>query len=113
MDRLLKVFYNLGIPIRYIGNDEGLAVPFGIYKRENKSGVYADDKPHFNIINVSLELYFNRLEHQLIIEQKLEEMLSSEFGITYSSSEDIILEDKKTILKIYNMEVLENDSRSS
>lgn len=106
MERLIEIFKNLDVPIRYIGTDEPLTVPFGIYQRLSDKNIYADNTTFAKVYNIKLDLYYNDLAKQIELEEKLEKELIKDKFITFNSSEEILLDDKKTKLKYYEIEVM-------
>lgn len=102
----MEVFNSLAIPIKYITSEDVLKVPFGIYRRNKPKRIFVDNKNYMKISSVTLEIYFSNLKEQIEFEKDFESRLEDN-NFCFSSSDDVVLDDGKTILKYYEIEVLE------
>lgn len=93
MDKILAIFEELGMEIRYINTKEHLKVPYAIYHRLKDVKIFADDKIYCKGFNVNVEIYFSDLEKEREFEKKLERKLEeNRFG--FIKSEDITINEE-------------------
>lgn len=93
MDKILEIFEELGMEIRYINTKEHLKVPYAIYHRLKNGKIFADNKTFCKEFNVKVEIYFSDLEKEREFEEKLERKLEeNRFG--FVKSEDIAINEE-------------------
>lgn len=93
MDKILEIFEELKMEIRYINTKEHLKVPYAIYHRLKDTKIFADDKIYCKGFNVNVEIYFSDLEKEREFEEKLERKLEeNRFG--FIKSEDITINEE-------------------
>lgn len=93
MDKILEIFEELKMEIRYISTKEHLKVPYAIYHRLKDTKTFADNQTFYKIFNVNVEIYFSDLEKEREFEEKLERKLEeNRFG--FIKSEDITINEE-------------------
>lgn len=93
MDKILEIFEELGMEIRYINTKEHLKVPYAIYHRLKDVKIFADNEIYCKGFNVNVEIYFSDLEKEREFEEKLERKLEeNRFG--FIKSEDITINEE-------------------
>lgn len=93
MDKILEIFEELKMEIRYINTKERLKVPYAIYHRLKDAKIFADNEIYCKGFNVNVEIYFSDLEKEREFEEKLERKLEeNRFG--FIKSEDITINEE-------------------
>lgn len=93
MDKILEIFEELKMEIRYINTKEHLKVPYAIYHRLKDVKIFADNEIYCKGFNVNVEIYFSDLEKEREFEEKFERKLEeNRFG--FVKSEDITINEE-------------------
>lgn len=89
MNKFIDLLQNIAIPIVYKNSKRaGISVPYGVYYRESSYVIHGDNKKYCEISKYILEVYFKKLDNQLIIEDSIEQQLENN-KFVYSKIPDI------------------------